>query len=57
LANYLPYSTLTDPTLCRLAELRPKTLAAMHGSAFVGDGARVLRDLAVLLKEVLGPAP
>ena len=57
LANYLPYSTLTDSTLCRLAELRPKTLAAMHGSAFVGDGARALRDLAALLKEVLGPAP
>ena len=54
LANYLPYSTLTDATLCRLAELQPKTLATMHGSAFVGDGARALRDLAAMLKEVLG---
>lgn len=55
LANYLPYSTLTEPTLHRLAELQPKTLATMHGSAFVGDGARALRDLAVMFKEVLAP--
>jgi hypothetical protein len=27
----------------------------MHGSTFVGDGSRALRDLAVVLKEVLGP--
>ncbi|MBH0198100.1 MAG: MBL fold metallo-hydrolase [Nitrospira sp.] len=55
LANYLPYSTLTGPTLKRLAELQPKTLATMHGSAYVGDGARALRDLAVMFKEVLAP--
>jgi flavorubredoxin len=55
LANYLPYSTLTDATLHRLAALQPKTVATMHGSAFVGDGARALRDLAALLKDVLGP--
>jgi flavorubredoxin len=55
LANYVPYSTLTEPTLRRLAELQPKTLATMHGSAFVGDGARALRDLAVMFNEVLGP--
>ncbi len=55
LANYVPYSTLTDATLHRLAGLQPRTLAAMHGSAFVGDGARALRDLAVMFKEVLGP--
>jgi len=55
LANYLPYSTLTDPTLKRLAELHPKMLVTMHGSAYVGDGARALRDLAVMFKEVLAP--
>ena len=55
LANYLPYSTLTDPTLQRLAELQPKTLATMHGSAYVGDGAHALRDLAAMYKEVLAP--
>jgi hypothetical protein len=27
----------------------------MHGSAFVGDGARALRDLAAIFKDVLGP--
>lgn len=54
LANYLPYSTLMEPTLHRLADLQPKTLATMHGSVFVGDGARALRDLAVMYKEVLG---
>ncbi len=55
LANYMPYSTLTDPTLRRLAELQPKMLATMHGSAFVGDGASAIRNLAVILKEVLAP--
>ena len=57
LANYLPYSTLTDPTLKRLAELHPKMLATMHGSAFVGDGAKALTDLAAMYKEVLAPSP
>lgn len=56
LANYVPYSTLTEPTLQRLAGLEPKTLATMHGSVFVGDGSRALCDLAAVLKEVLGPA-
>lgn len=55
LANYMPYCTLTEPTLHRLAALQPKTLATMHGSAFVGDGARALCDLAIVVKEVLGP--
>jgi len=57
LANYMPYSTLLEPTLDRLAALQPKTLATMHGSAFIGDGSRALRDLAVVLKDVLGPGP
>jgi flavorubredoxin len=55
LANYMPYSTLTEPTLHRLAELQPKTLATMHGSAYIGDGSRALRDLANMFKDVLGP--
>ena len=37
-----------------LADLNPKTLAAMHGSTFVGDGARALRDLDAIVREVLG---
>jgi len=55
LANYMPYSTLTAPTLHRLAGLQPKTLATMHGSTYIGDGSRALRDLAAMFKEVLGP--
>ena len=55
LANYMPYSTLTAPTLHRLAGLQPKTFATMHGSTYIGDGYRALRDLAAMFKEVLGP--
>jgi flavorubredoxin len=36
----------TAPTLRRLAALEPRTLALMHGPAFVGDGGQALRDLA-----------
>ena len=54
LANYMPYCTLTDSTISRLAALQPKTLATMHGSVYVGDGAQALRDLASVFREVLG---
>jgi flavorubredoxin len=37
---------LTAPTIRRLAELDPSTLALMHAPAFTGDGAQALRDLA-----------
>ena len=46
------YSTLAPGTteiLARLAELRPATLALMHGSSFAGDGAGALRELAAQL--------
>jgi flavorubredoxin len=36
----------TAPTMRRLAELEPRTLALMHGPAFTGDGAAMLRSLA-----------
>jgi hypothetical protein len=39
-----------------LADLNPKTLAAMHGSTFVGDGRRALQDLHALFREVFGGA-
>jgi flavorubredoxin len=52
-ANYLPYTHYTEPTLKRLAALKPGTLATMHGSTFVGDGERALSDLAQVMKEVL----
>ena len=54
-ANAYPYTPLTEPILHGLADLRPTQLALMHGSAFVGDGERALRELAVVMKEVLGP--
>jgi hypothetical protein len=38
-----------DLLLERLAETRPQTLACMHGSAWRGDGAALLRSLAVEL--------
>jgi flavorubredoxin len=53
LANYLPYTPLTEPTLRRLAALAPRTLAAMHGSAFVGDGGKALGDVAQVIRKVL----
>lgn len=53
-ANAYPYTPLTDSILQGLADLRPKQLALMHGSAFVGDGERALRDLAMVMREVLG---
>jgi flavorubredoxin len=33
-------------TLRQLAELRPRTLAVMHGASYAGDGAAALRSLA-----------
>ncbi|MCA1625445.1 MAG: MBL fold metallo-hydrolase [Acidobacteria bacterium] len=54
LRDYLPYTPNTERLLNELAALKPKTLAAMHGSTFVGDGERALRDLAVMMRETLG---
>lgn len=54
LANSVPYTPKTDRILQGLAGLKPRTLAVMHGSTFVGDGERALRDLAVVLRETFG---
>lgn len=54
-AGYVPYTHHTGRILAGLGELQPMTLAAMHGSSYSGDGGRALRDLAVVMKEVLGP--
>jgi flavorubredoxin len=54
LANYMPFTPQTDRILQQLATLKPKTLAIMHGSSFVGDGERALRDLTVVLREIFG---
>ncbi len=49
-ANYMPYTPYTESTLQRLAALKPRTLAAMHGSTFVGDGAQALTDVAQVMQ-------
>jgi hypothetical protein len=54
LADYVPYTSRTEGIMEKLAELEPRTLAAMHGSTFVGDGAQALRDLNVVLREIFG---
>lgn len=54
MANYMPYTKHTDGILQKLADLKPRTIAPMHGSAYVGDGERAVRDLAGVMREVLG---
>ncbi len=54
LANYMPYTPNTERLLGEMAALKPKTLAAMHGSTFVGDGEKALLDLGPVLRELLG---
>ena len=46
----------TAATLRRLAALEPTPLLAMHGSAFTGDGARVLRGMADGFESLAEPA-
>jgi flavorubredoxin len=53
-AGYLPYTGKTGQVLHGLADLKPGTLAIMHGSSFRGDGEKALRDLAAVFKELLG---
>ena len=53
-ANAYPYTPLTEPLLQGLAELEPRQLALMHGSVYAGDGGRALRELAVIMRDVLG---
>ncbi|WP_395709970.1 MBL fold metallo-hydrolase [Reyranella sp.] len=43
---YMPVTKLTEPTLRRLAGLKPTTIALMHGPTFKGDGAAALTALA-----------
>src|SRR3954447_16566798 len=54
-ANYVPYTHHTGRVLETLAQHTPKTLAVMHGSTYHGDGAQALRDLASVMRDVLGP--
>jgi flavorubredoxin len=52
-AYYIPYTAQTNRVCNQLADLKPKTLATMHGSSFIGNCSQALRDLDIVLKEVL----
>jgi hypothetical protein len=56
LAKDMPYTPYTDATMRRLAALKPRTLAIMHGSSFRGDGEKALADLGAAIRELLGKA-
>ena len=43
---FMPSTPQAEPTLRRLAALKPKTVALMHGPSFTGDGAAALNALA-----------
>jgi len=47
--DYYAHSPATGELLERLANTKPTTLARMHGSAWRGDGAALLRSLALRL--------
>jgi len=54
LADYVPYTPLTAQNLKKLADLKPATLAIMHGSSFTGDCVGALSDLNTAYREVFG---
>lgn len=54
LMDYVPYTDNTRRQLAKLAALKPCTLAAMHGSTFVGDGAALLLASADVIQSVSG---
>jgi flavorubredoxin len=51
LAGYMPYTSQTEGVLRSLADLKPQTLAVMHGSSFNGDAGKLLTDLAGVIKD------
>ncbi len=54
LMDYAPYTHNTPKLLNALADLKPKTLATMHGSSFYGDCSQALRDLDVVMRQLWG---
>ncbi len=54
LAGYMPYTSQTEGVLRSLAELKPETLAVMHGSSYRGPSEQMLVDLAEVIKEHFG---
>lgn len=55
LAEYVPYTRLTAKNLQKLAALKPKMLAVMHGSSFRGDCAKALGELDQAFRKTFGP--
>ena len=51
LADYMPYTSQTGAVLRSLADLKPETLAVMHGSSYIGPSDKLLTDLAGVIKE------
>ena len=47
--DYHSHSQNTGAILERMAATEPTTLACMHGSAWQGDGAKLIRELAAAL--------
>jgi hypothetical protein len=47
--DYYAHAPQTPAILERLAQEQPTTMACMHGSAWRGDGAALLRELAAVL--------
>jgi flavorubredoxin len=54
--DYYAHATGTSPILERLASLRPAMLACQHGSAYRGNGAALLRELAARIESGSAPA-
>lgn len=54
LAQYMPYTRQTEGVLRSLADLKPETLAVMHGSSYIGQADRLLTDLAGVIKNNFG---
>lgn len=56
LAGYMPYTSQTEGVLRQLAELKPETLAVMHGSSYQGAGDQLLLELAGVIKATFDKA-
>lgn len=46
----MPYTRQTEGVLRSLADLKPQTLAVMHGSSYIGPSDTLLTGLAGVIK-------
>jgi flavorubredoxin len=51
--EYLALTNNTDKILERLASLKPKIIAPMHGSVFIGNGEQVINKLREIVLELM----